>query len=87
MEREECEICGQDNYLHRHHVFFGTANKKQSERWGMVAMICPKCHNCSNESVHLCKETDLMLKERYQRKFEQTHTREEFIKIFGRNWI
>lgn len=86
-EFEECEICGRYDYLVRHHVFFGTANRKQSEKWCMVARLCSKCHTDGEGAVHRCRATDLALKERYQRKFEQTHTREEFMKIFGRNWI
>lgn len=83
---ETCEICGRYP-TEVHHVFFGTANRKLSEKWGMVARLCPKCHKDGKLAAHRCRETDLMLKMRYQRIFEETHSREEFVKIFGRNYL
>jgi len=82
-----CELCGRDAYCTHHHVYFGTANRKLSDKWGMVAMLCPDCHQNGPRAVHHCRETDLILKRRYQRKFEEEHTREEFRKIFGKSWL
>lgn len=79
-----CELCGRVA-VHRHHVF-GAANPKHSETYGLVASLCLHCHTGSNESVHLCRETDLVLKRRYQKYFEQQHPRESFIKVFGRSY-
>lgn len=33
------------------------------------------------------RELDLRLKRECQAKFEETHSREEFMKIFGRNYL
>jgi len=41
----------------------------------------------SNYGVHFDKVLDLEIKKRTQRKFEESHTREEFIQIFGRSWL
>jgi len=82
-----CELCGREGQTNIHHVYFGTANRKLSDKWGMVAMLCPDCHQNGPRAVHHCRETDLILKRRYQAKFEEEHTREEFRKIFGKSWL
>lgn len=81
-----CELCGRHG-TERHHVFFGTANRKKSERWGMVAELCPGCHRHSRSAVHSCRATDIVLKRRYQRKFEEQHSRALFMAEFGRNYL
>ena len=35
----ECWLCGTTVNLHRHHVFFGTANRKKSDNAGKLASI------------------------------------------------
>ena len=37
--------------------------------------------------MHKDRQTDLMVKQAAQRKFEETHSREEFMQIFGKNFI
>lgn len=86
IERE-CELCGRFMLCARHEVFFGSGNRKKSIRYGMTAYLCPDCHQNGTRAVHRCRETDLMLKERYQRKFKQEHPEESFIKIFGRSYL
>lgn len=82
-----CELCGREGQTNIHHVYFGTANRKLSDKWGMVAMLCPDCHQNGPRAVHHCRETDLILKRRYQAKFEEEHTRTMFMTIFGRNYL
>lgn len=81
-----CELCG-NPADHPHHVFFGKGRRALSEKYGLVADLCHYCHTNSNQSVHKCKETRDILHKRYQRIFEETHTREEFMSIFGRNYL
>ena len=82
-----CEICGTYTLCARHHIYYGTANRKKSEQWGLVASLCPACHNSSPMAVHFNRSIDLMLKRRYQEKFEQEHSRELFIREFGRSYL
>ena len=82
-----CEICEREGQTTRHHVYFGVANRKLSEKYDMVADLCPDCHQYGKTAVHNCRTTDLRLKEKYQRIFEETHTREEFREIFGRSYL
>ena len=41
----------------------------------------------SNNGIHFDKEFDLRVKRLCQKKFEETHTREEFIALIGRNYL
>lgn len=65
-----------------HHIFSGTANRRQSERYGLKVWLCRQCH----EEAHRGGALNRHLRYIAQAKFEETHTRQEFIKIFGKNW-
>ena len=84
---KECYICGSP-YVEEHHIFYGTSNRKNSERTGLKVYLCPY-HHRGQGGVHHAgnKSLDLELKRIAQRKFEETHTREEFMRIFGQNYI
>lgn len=84
---KKCFVCGTTQGLHDHHVFYGTANRKKSEKYGMKVWLCGMHHNLSNKGVHFDKKLDLLIKTKAQAVFEAKHTREEFIKIFGRNYL
>ena len=77
-----CEICGA-RACHVHHVFMGTANRKKSEYWGMVANLCYDCHAL----IHADYSARVALCQKYQREFEQTHSRKLFMAEFGRNYL
>ena len=77
--------------LHKHHVF-GGANRKLSEKYGLwVKICCIRCHNGGPESVHLAPNKpggkDLYLNQLAQKTFEETHSHEEFMKLFGKNYL
>lgn len=86
QKEKECFICRITNNLHCHHIYGGTANRKQSEKYGMTVWLC-QMHHTGNRGVHFDKALDTKLKEIGQKKFEETHSREEFIKTFGRNYL
>lgn len=88
QDRKECFVCHTEQNLHDHHIFFGVANRKLSERHGMKVWLCGYHHNLSDEGVHFNKELDQMLKEVAQMAFEKKlGSREEFMQIFGRNYL
>lgn len=82
-----CWVCGVQYELHSHHILYGTANRKLSEKYGLKVWLCARHHNMSNNGVHSNKELDFKLKRLAQKKFEETHTRDDFIKTFGRNYL
>lgn len=81
-----CYITGSTNNLHEHHIFPGR-NRKQSEKHGFKVWLRADWHNMSDHGVHFDKALDLKLKRECQRKFEETHSRSEFISIIGRNYL
>lgn len=88
MQTEKrCYVCGTTYDLHDHHIFYGTANRKQSEKHGFKVFLCGKHHNLSNQGVHFNHELDMRLKMECQAKFEETHSREEFMQIIGKNYL
>lgn len=83
----ECIICGTRYNIHRHEVFFGTANRQKSIKWGMVVGLCAYHHDTSNNSVHYNDEMDLKLKRYAQRKFQEAYPDEDFMEVFNRNYL
>ena len=70
-----------------HHIFFGTANRRLSERYGMKVWLCPDHHRNGDYSPHRNIEADKLLKQTAQRVFENAHSREDFMRIFGKNYL
>lgn len=87
-DMEHCCITGSTNY-HIHHVFPGS-RRKLSEKYGFVVPVAPWLHEFSKKSIHENpnKGLDLELKQIAQKYFE-THygNREDFIRVFGRNYL
>ena len=83
----ECWVCKSQRNLHRHHVIFGTANHKWSEKLGLTVYLCYEHHE-GNTGVHHNRDLDLRLKQYAQEVFEaKIGTREDFRKIFGKSYI
>ena len=87
QQSECCYFCGSHGPLETHHIFFGNPGRKISEQQGFKVRLCPECHRTGKKSPHRDRDTDLMLKRICQRAFEVTHSREEFIKLIGRNYL
>lgn len=78
---EHCIICGKPRD-HLHEVYFGK-NRVRSIKEKMVIPICFLDH----KKIHNDIELDLKYKKIGQKLFEKNNSREEFIKIFGRNYL
>jgi hypothetical protein len=89
QDDKRCFITGRDYNLHKHHIF-GAANRKISEKYGLWVWLNSEMHN-GNEPMAVHNNPnqgyDLMLKQQAQRKFEEDHTRAEFIKLVGRSYL
>ena len=95
---KECYLCRLDaerrgyrgelpaDGLHDHHIFFGTANRAVSEKYGLKVWLCYRHHE-GNAGPHLKRPVDLSLKGIAQRAFEKTHSRNEFRALFGKSWL
>ena len=84
-----CFITGASENLHKHHIYFGNPNRRISEENGFWVYLIGALHNQSKFGVHGAngKELDLFLKRECQRKFEETHTRAEFMVLIGKNYL
>jgi hypothetical protein len=83
----ECLVCGSTYNLHKHHIFYGTANRKLSEQYGCWCYLCARHHNMSNEGVHFNKPLDTKLKEYTQKRFNEVYPDLDFMQIFGKNYL
>ena len=88
QDRKESYISGSTYNLEEHHIFFGTANRKVSEKNGLKVWLTVEEHR-GTYGVHgkYGRDLDIKLKQEAQRKYEETHTREEFIKLIGKNYL
>jgi hypothetical protein len=88
----ECFLCGKNGWsdkLDRHHIF-NKHNRNKSEKYGLVVYLCHnECHIFGKNSVHMNRDVDLKLKQYGQQKAmeEQGWSKEDFIRIFGKNYL
>lgn len=86
--KRECLVCNTTYDLHKHHVFYGIANRKLSDKHGCWCWLCANHHNMSDQGIHFDKTLDKTVKAQCQRMWMgDDRTVEEFIKIFGRSFI
>lgn len=83
-----CYLTGSTYNLHRHHIYAGS-RRPISEREGFWVWLTGYYHNQSNQGVHGKDghELDWKLKQDCQRKYEETHSREEFMRLIGKNYL
>lgn len=88
-----CYLCRKlhDDYrkhavIHEHHVF-GGANRSVSEAEGFKVYLCLEHHETGEEAVHRNNEMMRILQRDAQQEYERTHTREEFMRLIGRNYL
>lgn len=90
QDEKICYLCsrnGNGDALEVHHIF-GKSERKYSEKYGLKVYLCgERCHRNGKDSVHRNNEVNLKLKRIAQEKFEETHSREEFVSIFGKNYL
>lgn len=72
--------------VHEHHIF-GGFNRDKSEAEGLKVYLCLEHHISGKEAVHNNAELMRELRKDGQRAFEKTHTREEFMRLFGKNYL
>ena len=86
QERKECYFCGKLTNLERHHVFGGVANRPISEKYGLTVWLCHNCHT-GQDGAQYDKMKNLRLKQDAQFAFERNHTRSEWMKLIGKNYL
>lgn len=72
--------------LHEHHIF-GGPNRPVSEAEGFKVYLCLAHHLDGPEAVHNNHGNMRLLQRDAQRAYEETHTREQFMSLIGRNYL
>jgi hypothetical protein len=85
QNEKKCWVCGSTRHLEKHHCF-GASNRKLSEKFGLTIWLCLE-HHRGNTGVHFNPELADMVHRHAQTVFEKEHSREEFMTIFGRNYL
>lgn len=86
---EVCFVDGCYNIaVHEHHLIFGSGRRKLSEDYGLKVPVCLKHHQWCHELSWKYPEYAMSMKMIGQLAFEEVHgTREDFRRIFGRNYL
>lgn len=85
-DMEHCFECGSP-YVQVHHCLHGTANRKLADKYKLIVPLCVT-HHTGAHGVHKNALFDLRLKKIAQKAFErEIGTREDFMKIFGKNYL
>lgn len=88
----ECFLCALEGDhrvkpTERHHVIYGNGMREVSEAQGWVVYLCNEHHRNAPYAVHNCRATREKLCRIIQLKYEETHTREEWMAIVGKNYL
>lgn len=83
-DEKKCFITGSRSNLDRHHIYHGMANRRISEREGCWVWLRHDIHMKLHDND---KELDRYLQQECQKAFEETHTRDEFRKLFGKSYL
>lgn len=80
---ETCVVCGSP-YVEQHHVLYGVANRKKSEKRGYKIPVC-RTHHCE---IHRNRGMALRWMELAQMHYERNFgSRREFIQEFGKSYL
>lgn len=82
-DMHRCFVCGAFAGIQKHEIFGGTGRRELSKYYGLVVPLCDKCH----AEVHKKEDFAGELKRRGQEAFEEHYPDEEFLEVFGRNYL
>ena len=81
-ESEYCFECDRP-MTEEHHLIFGK-NRQNSENWGLTIRLCPECHRRLHDQD---EQMAMRYRKMAQAAFEYRYSHEDFMKIFGRNYL
>ena len=80
-DMESCYVC-KSPFVDIHEIY-GGRNRKASMLNGFCVPLCRQHHEVATNSYG----ANVLLKIKCQKKFEETHTRDEFMSIIGKNYL
>ena len=81
---EHCFVCGRP-FPQIHHMM-NKCHKAKAEKYGLILPLCAN-HHTGAEGVHTKPERMLACRQMAQKKFEEEHTRDEWIKEFRKSYL
>lgn len=79
-----CKICGVQKATDWHHMVNGNKfMRKHCEEYGLVIPLCRNCHN----RIHKDQSLDVEYKRIAEERFLRSHTMEEWMKFFHKNYL
>jgi len=78
---KHCFICKQSPV--DIHEIYSAGSRKQSMKYNFCVPLCRHCH----QNITLNYNDNLKLKKLCQSKFEENHTREEFMQIIHKSYL
>lgn len=88
-----CYLCARlkgdyrQQYTEEHHILYGSGRRELSESEGLKVYLCPDHHRNGQQAVHNNREMRELLCEIAQLEYEVDHTREEWMRIAGKNYL
>lgn len=86
--KRQCYLCGieESDYVTivTHHLLEGRGRRQISDRYGLVVDLCVKCHRLAH---HDDITADYLHRQAQKKAEADGMTREQFIYLFGRNYL
>lgn len=82
--KDHCYNCGSSYGIQMHHCMHGTSNRANADKYGLIVPLCSKCHQALHDNDTML---DRWLHEVAQVYFEKLHSREEWMEVFGKNYL
>ena len=82
-----CYVCGTTQNLITHEIYFGSANRAKSIKYGCYVRLCVKHHTMSNRGVHKDIALDTYLKQECQEVFERIYSHDKFVETFNKSYL
>lgn len=84
---KKCYLTHMENVpLEVHHCLNGTSQRKKCDEDGLWVYLTPQIHRYIHQTIE-GRELLLSLKKEAQKCYENEHTREEFIKRYGKSYL
>ena len=80
----QCIMCPKPNSnVEVHHIYNGNGLRGTSDKWGCWCYLCRSHHDMIHRNAHKRIE----LKKYCQKKFEERWGRDQFMKLFHKNYL
>lgn len=87
QDERRCYVSGAAFGLDLHHIYKGNPNRKISDEKGFWVYLRHDIHMALHDHRKPFETLERDLREEFQRKYEETHTREQFRALIGCSYL